>query len=115
MLRSTKYEIKKIIVNIFILVFIGHFVFSNFVLVIPSKFHIIFYRTQTSDTRISCPSPNDITDENSKKGFPFSVIAVNNGGPCDDSNQWLLAGFLNAAYLVVGTLFLLMVRFNILE
>lgn len=111
--RSTKFGLKKIFVNLLFIIFAGHFFFSNFVAVIPKNFQIPFYRTSTSDTSSACVSQEGVTTQEAKKGFPLSIVT--NNGECDGSNEWLLAGFLNAVYLISGTLIFGLFRFNILE
>lgn len=111
--RSTKFGLKKIFVNLLFVIFAGHFFFSNFVAVVPKNFHIIFYRTPTSDTKLACAASEGSALQGDKKGFPLSVVTTS--GECDDSNQWLLAGFLNAVYFISGTLIFGLFRLNILE
>lgn len=111
--RATKFGLKKIFINLLFVIFAGHFFFSNFVAVVPKNFHIIFYRTPTSDASSACASQENVTTQEAKKGFPLSVITTN--VECDGSNVWLLAGFLNAIYFVSGTLIFGLFRFNILE
>lgn len=111
--RATKFGLKKIFISLLFVIFAGHFLFSNFVAVVPKNFHIIFYRTSTSETSSACESQEGAATQEAKKGFPLSIVT--NNEECAGSNGWLLAGFLNAAYFVSGTLIFGLFRFNILE
>jgi hypothetical protein len=90
---------------------IGQFLYFNFVSVVPKNFHINLYQT-TNQT--GCSAGVAEATEQKSLGFPFNT--THNTNPvCDDTNQWLLSGFLNAAYILISCLFLLLVRSNLLE
>lgn len=111
--RATKFGLKKLFISVLFIMFAGHFFFSNFVAVIPKNFQIPFYQTSTSETSSACESQEVAATQEAKKGFPLSIVT--NNGECGGSNEWLLAGFLNAIYFVSGTLIFGLFRFNIIE
>lgn len=113
MLRGTKYDIKRGILTFFYVVILAQFLFSNIAYVVPKNFHMVLNRTSTTSAQVLCAAVDrPVSAHEGQKGFPFAIVTSTD---CGESNFYLLAGLLNAVYMIVLSLLFILLRSNVLE
>lgn len=113
MLRGTEYDLKRGIITVLYVLLLAHFLFSNIAGVVPRNFHMVLNKSSTAEVQASCAQAGQaVPVNNDKKGFPFAIVK---NVDCTESNFYLLAGLLNAVYIIAISLIFFLFRSNVLE